>query len=66
MRATIIVVGALIGVVLIAGRNNVGADTCSDACDKADASCSKSCKASDTNCFTKCINEKESCLAQCK
>ena len=66
MRATIIVVGALIGVLLIANRNNVAADTCSDACQKTYASCSKSCKASDTNCFTKCINKQESCLAQCK
>ena len=66
MRTTIIVVGALIAAFLIANPVTVGADTCSDSCDKAYASCSKSCKASDTDCFTKCINEKQSCLAQCK
>ena len=66
MRATIIVVGALIAALLIANRSTVGADTCSDACQKTYASCSKSCKQSDTDCFTKCINEQQSCLAQCK
>ena len=66
MRVTIIAVGALVAALLLVNRNSVGADTCSDACQKTYASCSKSCKQSDTDCFTKCINEKESCLAQCK
>ena len=66
MRTTILVLGTLIAGLLIASHSSVGADTCSDACQKTYASCSKSCKQSDTNCFTKCINEKESCLAVCK
>ncbi len=66
MRVTIIVVGALLGALLFADHGTVGADTCSDACQKAYASCSKSCKQSNTDCFTKCINEQQSCLAQCK
>lgn len=66
MRATILVVGALIAALLIASNSSVGAGTCSDACEKTYAACSKSCKPSNTDCFTKCINEKESCLAVCK
>ena len=66
MRATIIVVGALIAAFLITNSRTAIADSCSDACAKTYASCSKSCKASDTDCFTKCINEQQSCLAQCK
>ena len=66
MRATILVVGMLTAVLLIAQRSTVGADSCSDGCQKTYTSCSKSCKQSDTDCFTKCINEQQSCLAQCK
>ena len=66
MRATIIVVGALIAAVFSTTPGAAIADTCSDSCEKTYASCSKSCKQSDTNCFTKCINEKESCIVQCK
>lgn len=66
MRATILVVATLIAALLIASHSSVGADTCSDACEKTYAACSKSCKQSDTDCFTKCINEKESCLAVCR
>jgi hypothetical protein len=66
MRATIIVVGALIAAVFITTPAAAIADTCPDSCAKAYASCSKNCKQSDTDCFTKCINEKESCIAQCK
>jgi hypothetical protein len=66
MRATIIIVGALLAVLFVANRRDAGADTCSDACEKSYAACSKSCKASATDCFTKCINEKESCVAHCK
>ena len=64
MRATIILLGALIVTFLVAHRGAVTAETCSDSCDKAYAACSKSCK--QTDCFTKCINEKESCLALCQ
>ena len=66
MRATMIVVGALIAAVLLTTPSGATADACSDSCEKTYASCSKSSKQSDTNCFTKCINEKESCIAQCK
>ncbi|HVO23094.1 MAG TPA: hypothetical protein VMW56_05640 [Candidatus Margulisiibacteriota bacterium] len=66
MRATIIVVGALIGAFLITNAGRATADSCSDACAKAYSACSQSCKKTDTDCFTKCINEQQSCLAQCK
>ena len=66
MRATLIVVGALIATLCVTTIRTAGADACSDSCDKAYASCSKSCKQSDTDCFTKCINQKESCIAVCK
>ena len=66
MRAMIIVIAALAMALLIANTSTVGADSCSDACQKTYASCSKSCKQSDTDCFTKCINQQQSCLAQCK
>jgi hypothetical protein len=65
MRRTLIVGAALIATLLVARFGTVGADTCSDACDKTYASCNKSCKESNTDCFTKCINEHNSCLSRC-
>ena len=66
MRATMILVSALIGAFLVMSPGAAIADACADACNKTYASCSQSCKKNDTNCFTKCINDQQSCLALCK